>query len=55
MNADSIRITDYDNEEVDRIRFTDISKIDHKHDKGLSDGSKNYLAFNLKVCVCVLS
>lgn len=49
VSPQSIRVTDYDNEEIDNIRYTDITKIDHKHDKGMNDGHKNFLAFNLKV------
>jgi hypothetical protein len=49
VSQQAIRITDYDNEEIDSIRYTDITKIDHKHDKGMNDGHKNFLAFNLKV------
>lgn len=45
----SIRITDYENEIIDDIAYTDITKIDHKHDRGQSDGHRNFLAFNLKV------
>lgn len=48
VSTRSIRVTDYDNEVVDDIPYTEITKIDHKHDQGKSDGHRNFLAFNLK-------